>query len=176
TDLDWTSPPLDVVPVFWNRQMNPAWGRMLGLYIEGKEESQKSFVVGGFPTESNFDWQWSSIVSNVRAINLDRLPPTLEPTVWAIDDWNRNYKVGVIFECAVGNAGKLVVSAIDISKENSVNPVLRQLRYSVLNYMSTDCFQPNVPVTPEEMRTLLFDTVIMKKLGASARLDGAPAG
>ena len=176
TDLDWTSPPLDVVPVFWNRQMNPAWGRMLGLFIDDQDPSKKRYAIGAFPTESNFDWQWSSIMSNVRAINLDRLPPMLEPTVWAIDDWNRNYKLGVIFECAVGNAGKLLVSTIDISKENSVNPVLRQLRYSVLDYMSTDCFQPNVPVTPEEMRTVLFDTVIMKKLGASAKLDGAPAG
>jgi hypothetical protein len=42
--------------------------------------------------------------------------------------------------------------------------------------MSTDCFQPNVPVLPEELRTLFFDTVIMKKLGAKAQLDGAPAG
>ncbi len=34
----------------------------------------------------------------------------LEPVVWAIDDWNRNYKLGLIFECAVGD-GKLLVSA-----------------------------------------------------------------
>jgi len=42
--------------------------------------------------------------------------------------------------------------------------------------MSTDCFQPNVPVTGGEMRSLLFDTRIMSKLGAVAQLDGAPAG
>jgi hypothetical protein len=175
TDLDWTSPPLDIVPVFWNRQMNPAWSRMLGLFIDRKPTSSKGGAVGSFPSDSYFDWQWASIVSNVRAVNLDRLPGKLEPVVWAIDDWNRNYKLGVIFECAVGN-GKLLVSAIDISKESHINPVARQLRYSVLNYMSTDCFQPNVPVLPEEMRSLFFDTVIMKKLGASAQLDGAPAG
>ena len=174
TDLFWTSPPLDVVPVFWTRQMSPAWSRMLGIFVDGVNNT-KAYAVGGFPTDSNFDWQWASIVSNVRAINLDRLPPALEPTVWAIDDWNRNYKLAVLFECAVGE-GKLLVSAIDVSKESHVNPVARQLRYSILNYMSTDCFQPNVPVTPEEMRTLLFDTVIMKKLGATAQLDGAPAG
>ena len=93
----------------------------------------------------------------------------------AIDDWNRNYKLGVMFECAVGD-GRLFVSAIDISKENDENPVARQLRYSVLNYMSTDCFQPSLPITPGEMRSLLFDTRIMTKLGAVAKLDGAPAG
>jgi beta-galactosidase len=173
TDLDWTSPPLDIVPVFWNRQMGPGWGRMLGLFIDFKEES-KTYAIGGFPSDSYFDWQWASIISNVRAVNLDRLPRMLEPVVWAIDDWNRNYKLGVIFECAVGN-GKLLVSAIDVSKPDHSNPVARQLRYSLLNYMSTDCFQPNVPVSAEEIRGLLFDTAIMKKLGATAQIDGAPA-
>jgi hypothetical protein len=173
-DLDWMSPPLDTVPIFWNRQMTPSWGRMLGLFVDYTGES-KDYAVGAFPTEAHFDWQWASIIPNVRAINLDRLPRKLEPVVWAIDDWNRNYKLGVIFECAVGN-GKLLVSAIDISKPNSSDPAARQLRYSILNYMSTDCFQPNVPVMAEELRSLLFDTRIMKKLGATAQIDGRPAG
>ncbi|HEX7297223.1 MAG TPA: discoidin domain-containing protein, partial [Pyrinomonadaceae bacterium] len=117
---------------------------------------------------------WASMISNVRAINLDRLPSMLEPMVWAIDDWNRNYKLGVIFECAVGD-GKLLVSAIDVSNPDDLNPVTRQLRYSLMNYMATECFQPNVPVTPAEIRSLLFDTQVMKKLGATAQIDGTPA-
>lgn len=171
-DLDWNSPPLDRVPVFWNRQMGPAWGRMLGLSIGSKDA--KGYSLAYFPTQDYFDWRWAPIITNVRAINLDNLPAMLEPMVWAIDDWNRNYKLGVIFECAVGN-GKLLVSAIDVSNENDSNPVSRQLRYSLLNYMSTDCFQPNVSVSTGEMRSLLFDTRIMSKLGATAQLDGVPA-
>lgn len=173
-DLDWTSPPLDTVPVFWNRQMGPAWGRMLGLSIDLNASESKSYALNSFPTQSYFDWRWASIISNVRAVNLDRLPRMLEPVVWAIDDWNRNYKLGVIFECAVGD-GKLLVSAIDVSKENDPNPVARQLRYSLLNYMSGDCFQPQVPVSVGEIRSLLFDTRIMRKLGATAQIDGAAA-
>jgi hypothetical protein len=174
-DLDWTSPPLDTVPVFWNRQMGPAWGRMLGLSIDLKPGESKSSALSDFPTQSYFDWHWASLMSNVRAVNLDRLPRMLEPVVWAIDDWNRNYKLGVIFECAVGD-GKLLVSAIDVTKENDPNPVARQLRYSLLNYMSGDCFQPRIPVSVAELRSLMFDTRIMRKLGATAQIDGAPAG
>src|SRR6185369_1375115 len=148
--------------------MYPGWGRMLGLAIGGGP-------LGDFPSQNYFDWRWDSLINNVRAINLDQMPPKLQPGISAIDDWNRNYKLGVMFECAVGD-GKLLVSAIDVSKENDANPVARQLRYSILNYMSTDCFQPNVPVTAGEMRSLLFDTRIMSKLGAVAKLDGAPAG
>jgi beta-galactosidase len=173
SDLDWTSPPLDTVPVFWNRLMGPAWGRMLGLFIDRKPGESKSRTLDGFPTGAGFDWQWAEIIRNVRAINLDRLPPVLEPTVWAIDDWNRNYKLGVIFECAVGD-GRLLVSAFDVTNPSESNPVARQLRRALLNYMSTDCFQPSVSVTPEQMRGLFFDTRIMKKLGATARVDGVP--
>lgn len=174
SDLDWTSPPLDMVPVFWNRQMGPAWGRMLGLWIDRPIDKLRSHSLDGFPTSSYFDWQWAQIMPNARAINLDRLPQELEPVVWAIDDWNRNYKLGVVFECAVGN-GRLLVSAIDITKESNSNPVLHQLRASLLRYARSDCFQPEVGVTFEELRSLFFDTRIMSKLGARAQVGGESA-
>ena len=173
-DLDWTSPPLDVLPVFWNRQMGPGWSRMLGLWIDLDPNKSKSYMLGRFPTSSYFDWQWAQIVGGVRAINLDRLPRELEPVVWAIDDWNRNYKLGVLFECAVGE-GKLLVSAIDVTRATSANPVARQLRTSLLDYMASKKFQPNVGVTTAEMRSLFFDTQVMKKLGARATVSGEPA-
>jgi len=171
SDLDWTSPPLDTVPVFWNRLMGPAWGRMLGLWIDRKDTEIKSHTLDGFITGPTFDWQWAELVRNVRAVNLDRLPPELEPVVWAIDDWNRNYKLGVIFECSVGD-GRLLVSAIDVTNANDSNPVRQQLRAALLRYAAGDCFQPNVPVTLEQLRGLLFDTVIMKRLGATAEVNG----
>ena len=173
-DLDWTSPPMDTIPIFWNRQMNPAWSRMLGLWIDLDPSKSKSAMVSGFPTDYYFDWQWSSIIAGVRAINLDRLPGELEPVVWAIDDWNRNYKLGVLFECAVGQ-GRLLVSAIDVTQSSDKDPVRVQLRRSLLDYMNTDCFQPNVSVSPVEMASLFFDTRIMSKLGASAQVNGEPA-
>ena len=166
SELDWTNPPLDVVPIFWNRQMGPGWGRMLGLSVHNAGI--------GFPAEDYFDWQWLSLIGNVRAINLDRFPKEITANVWAIDDWNRNYKLGVIFECAVGD-GKLLVSAIDVTNPNDKNVVRRQLRYALLNYMATDCFQPLVPVRDATIRSMFFDTLIMKELGASAQIDGQPA-
>ena len=69
-DLDWTSPPLDRVPVFWNRQMGPAWGRMLGLSVDWKSGGRSLRLQ--FPTQSYFDWRWGPLISNVRAINLDQ--------------------------------------------------------------------------------------------------------
>jgi hypothetical protein len=173
-DLDWTSPPLDVVPVFWNRQMGPGWSRMLGLSIGAKPGSTMGAMLGLFPTDNYFDWQWAQLMTGTRAINLDRLPAELEPFVWAIDDWNRNYKLGVLFECLVGQ-GRLLVTAIDITRPSESNPVLRQYRASLIKYASEDCFQPNVSVPVGKLRSLFFDTRIMRKLGAHAQVNGASA-
>jgi len=131
-------------------------------------EETKSQALIAFPTASHFDWQWADIIQNVRAVNLDSLPAELEPAVWAIDDWNRNYKLVVIFELAVGD-GRLLVSAFDVTNQASPNPVTRQLRYSLLKYARSDCFQPQVSVAPEQVRTLFFDTRIMKSLALSLK-------
>ena len=173
-DLDWSSPPLDVVPIFWNRQMMPSWGRMLGLLIKRGSGRTRDHMLDWFPTSEHFDWQWAEIVRGTRAMNMDRLPEDLEPVVWAIDDWNRNYKLGLLFEGLVGN-GKLLVSAIDVTRPNDTNPVLALLRLSLLRYMKSDCFQPSVGLTQGQMRSLLFDTRIMAKLGAKAEVEGATA-
>jgi hypothetical protein len=175
TDLDWYSPPLDMNPVFWNRLMFPAWSRMLGLWIDKKPGESRANMLSRFPTGPYFDWQWGQIIQSVRAVNLDQLPLELEPVVWAIDDWNRNYKLGVLFEVGVGD-GKLLVSAIDVASPTSGNPVARQLRYSLLKYARSDCFHPNVNVPAERMRGLFFETRIMRRLGAVAEVNGAPAG
>jgi hypothetical protein len=155
--------------------MGPAWGRMLGLWIDRKPGESKSNMLSGFPTSTHFDWQWAQIIQNVRAVNLERLPSELEPVVWAIDDWNRNYKLGVLFEAAVGD-GRLLVSAFDVTNPASGNPVARQLRYALLKYARSDCFQPNVSVLPGQIRSLFFDTRVMQKLHAVAEVNGAPAG
>ena len=174
SNLSWNSPPLDSVPIFWNRLLNPSWSRMLGLWIKREPGEAKSQMLAGFPTDSYFDWQWAEIIQNVRAVNLDNLPAELEPVVWGIDDWNRNYKLGLIFELAVGE-GKLLVSAFDVANPASANPVARQLRYALLKYARSDCFQPQVSVLPEQVRSLFFDTAIMKKLGAVVEVNGAKA-
>ena len=167
--LDWTSPPLDTVPVFWNRLMGPAWGRMLGTWNDAKHPA-----LAGFPTAEYFDWQWAEIIPGVRAVNMDRLPRELRPIVYAIDDWNRNYKLGLLFECQVGK-GRLMVSAFDLESSASTNAVARQLRRSLLDYMASSRFNPKVNVAATNIRALLFDTRIMQRLGARATAEAQAA-
>lgn len=160
-DLDWASPPLDNVPVFWNRLMSPQWGRMLGLWCDVNHPA-----LAGFPTEANCDWQWTQITKGTRAVNLAKLPGELKPIVAAIDDWNRNWKLAPIFEVKVG-PGKLLVCSFDVITKLHERIVARQLRRSLLDYAASEKFQPKVAVTAEQVRALWFDTLVMAKLGAT---------
>ncbi len=160
-DLDWTSPPLDTIPVFWTRLMNPAWSRMLGLWIDKKHPA-----LSQFPTDNFNDWQWTELVKNTRVINLDKLPKNLQPIVQPIDDWNRNYKLGAIFEAKVGK-GKLLVSSFDLENDLDERIVARQLRKSILDYMLSGKFAPKVEITSSNFREILFPTRIMRRLDAT---------
>jgi len=166
-DLGWTCPPLDNVPVFWDRLMNPNWGRMMGLWCDTGHGA-----LAEFPTEENCDWQWTQIIRGVRAVNLDKLPYGLQPIVSAVDDWNRNWKLGVVFEARVGT-GKLVVCSIDL--ERSQSPVAKQLRRSLLDYMAGEQFAPVTAISPAEFLSLYFDSRIMSHVGATAAAEGENA-
>jgi hypothetical protein len=146
--LDDTSPPLDNVPVFWNRLMNPKLSAMLGLWVDAK-----SPALAEFPTEGFCDWQWANLVKNVRPVNIEKAPAGLRPIVSAIDDWARNYKLGLIFESRVGN-GKLMVSGVNLAGDLSQNTVARQLRRSLLDYMNSAKFTPKVAMDEQQADAL----------------------
>ncbi len=168
-DLGWSSPTLDDVPIIWNRQMGPGWSRMLGIWCDAKHPA-----LAGFPTDAHCDWQWTEIVRDARTVNLDRLPHSFQPIVQAIDDWNRNWKLGVIFEAKVG-PGRLLACSLDLTKDLEKRPVARQLRRSLLAYAAGDRFRPAVSLSPEQVRGLWFDSLVMRKLGATSQTKGADA-
>jgi hypothetical protein len=89
----------------------------------------------------------------IRAINIDKTPKELDPIVSAIDDWNRNYRLAVVFEVKVGS-GRLIVCAPDVQNDLDQRVVPRQLRVSLLNYMKSDKFQPPVNMTADQLSAL----------------------
>lgn len=155
--LDNTCPPLSNKPIFWNRVMNNTGGGGLsaGGYL-GLLVDAKSPALAEFPTENFGDWQWSDIVANVRGINVENAPPQLQPIVQAIDDWNRGFKLGVVFECNVtvnGQTGKLIVSSVNLTTPTQ-NVVARQLQRSLLDYAASDKFAPKVTLTTDQANAL----------------------
>ena len=143
-DLDSSNPKVSTVPIFWNHLMNPNGTTFLGLWNNTKHPA-----LAGFPTESNCDWQWIDILANVRSLNVDTLPKALDPIVRSIDDWNRNLKLALLYECSVGS-GKLMVSSIDL---DAPRPGTSSLRRSILDYMASERFRPAVTVEGADLRS-----------------------
>ena len=142
-DLNSTNPKLSTVPIFWNRLMNPNGPWMLGLWNDAEHPA-----LAGFPTEANCDWQWIDLLGETHALNLDALPPGLEPIVQPIDDWNRNFKLGLLYECNV-SSGKLLVCSIDLNAQRAGAPSLRR---SVLDYIGSAAFRPKIEIAAADLR------------------------
>ena len=169
---------LQIEPGTWNT-FSPGSAMDEFLYLETEKilkayGNHPSFVLFSPSNEPNCNWQWTQITRGVRPVNLDKLPRGLQPIVSVIDDWNRNWKLGAIFECKVG-AGNLLVCAFDLERDLENRPVARQLRRSLLDYAASEKFQPKTEVSAAEFRGVLFDTRIMRKLGARATADGVDA-
>jgi len=164
--LSWENPPFSFYPIFWNRAMNPKWERSLGILC-----SPDHPALSDFPTDFHAGFQWEEILDNrCRAINLNLLNKNIKPIVQGIDDWNRNYKLGIIFECRIGK-GKMLVCSADLKNDMDKRPAARQLLKSLVNYMKSDRFDPSVTVTFSDINKLFFNTGIMKELGAKISAD-----
>jgi len=137
------APKLSTVPIFWNRLMNPNGTWFLGLWNNATHPA-----LAGFPTQSNCDWQWVDLLPNARALVVDELPRELQPIVQPIDDWNRNFRLAMLYECAMG-AGKLMVCSLDLDADK---PGARSLRRSILDYMASTKFNPAVTFSAAALR------------------------
>ncbi|MBM3790811.1 MAG: hypothetical protein FJW35_10760 [Acidobacteria bacterium] len=93
-----------------------------------------------FPTEFHSNWQWWHLVKNSRPIILDETPATFRPLVQVIDNFERNHKLGLVFETRVGK-GALLVCTIDLPGHQD-KPEARQLYHSLLRYAASDAFAP----------------------------------
>lgn len=94
----------------------------------------------GFPTESHSNWQWWQLVKNSRAMILDAMPKGFRPIVQVIDGFDRNHRLGLIFEVRVGK-GRLLVCSIDLPTLQA-HPEARQLLASTMAYVKSSSFAP----------------------------------
>jgi len=115
----------------------------------------KTAALAGFPTEFHSNWQWWHLVKNSRPVMLDDTPAGYRPIVQAIDNFERNHKLGLVFETRVGR-GNLLVCAIDLLGHQD-KPEARQLLHSLLQYLDSSAFAPKVELDARLLRKLLAD-------------------
>lgn len=166
------------MPTFWNLRLFHQVGT-LGILCDPTHPALKSF-----PTEAHSDWQWADLLGRFsaaesfrtagapasycddrerewcdvrnrsKAIVLNDTPDDYRPIVQVIDNYERNYKLGVIFETRVG-AGKLLVCAMDLDTEAGSRPAARQLKSSLLDYAASDAFHPTAELSSDLLERIL---------------------
>ena len=108
-----------------------------------------------FPTEYHSNWQWWNIVMNSNPIVLDEAPMDLKPIVQVIDNFDRNHKLGLLFEARVGK-GKLLVFAGNL--DNCINePEVGQFLQSLIRYMNSEKFSPDIKLEAWQLDKILID-------------------
>ncbi len=172
-DTSYDCPPVRFNPSFWNSQMGPTWARGMGMIIQNAHPAFASF-----PTTADGGWQWQSLIENVRGLRVEKLGcDCITNLVQPIDEWNRNNKMSLLFECQVGTA-RLMMTSINLEQDT---PQAAALKKSILSYMKSDAFEPQGQVSWKQLSSLFEINDVMKELGAkidddslSACLDGNP--
>ncbi|MGF7080399.1 sugar-binding domain-containing protein [Mucilaginibacter sp. UYCu711] len=135
--------------IFWNTAWtNSQPPATLGILCDPKHSAFNDFPTGRF---SNYQW-WDAM-SHSSVIKLDSVAKGLHPILRVIDDWVTARSLGLIFECRIG-PGKLVVSGIDLLSDAENRPEVRQLLYSLKNYMAKKDFDPQTSIEVQKIKQL----------------------
>jgi hypothetical protein len=133
--------------IFWNT----AWTNGQAPHTLGILCDPEHPAFASFPTDYHSNWQWWYVISNAAAMILDPLPASLRPVVQVIDDWFQARRLALVFEAKVG-PGKLLVTSIDLDRKD--NPVIPQLRSSLLAYIASPQFQPKIELTLDQVKEI----------------------
>ncbi|HAJ96498.1 MAG TPA: beta-glucuronidase [Ruminococcus sp.] len=118
----------------------------MGLCIDKRHPAVKQFKPESWSTP-----QWYDIVSNADLAILDGTE--IQPIVQMIDNFERNHKLGLLFECKVGQ-GSLLVCTARLS-DASDRMEVRQFARGLMDYASSADFMPTAKATVEELDEIL---------------------
>lgn len=118
----------------------------MGLLMQEDHPALKEF-----PTHKYASPQWYHIVSNSDcAILDDATEKSYRPIVQMVDNFERNHKLGILFEGRVGD-GKLLICTSRLS-DIADRPEVKQFTKSILDYAASDAFAPQEELDMEKLR------------------------
>ena len=132
------------VPVFWSPVHFPDQPGTMGLLIKKDHPALKNF-----PTDLYSNWQWWDLTIKSKTLISDTLPDKAI-IVRVIDNFVRNQSLTNLFEAKL-KTGRLVFCSIDIISDLESRPPAKQLRYSLLKYMNSTAFAPEVTITEKQI-------------------------
>lgn len=116
----------------------------MGLLIDKEHPA-----LSGFPCEEYSTPQWYHIVSHADCAVLDGTPESFTPIVQMIDNFERNHKLGILYESRCGG-GKLLVCTGRLS-EIADRAEVQAFFMSILNYAHSDKFDPQSELSAEQL-------------------------
>jgi hypothetical protein len=134
------------VQVFWSPVHFPNQPGTMGLLLEPNHPAFQHF-----PTEFHSNWQWWDLCKKSKTLEFGDLPVT--PVVRVVDNFFKNRNLTNLFEARVGQ-GKLLFSSMDLFDDIDNRIVARQLKYSLLNYMNSDEFNPEGQIEISDLSVL----------------------
>lgn len=134
------------VPVFWSPVHFADQPGTMGFLVKPGHKA-----LAAFPTEDHSDWQWWDLAIHSKTLETTDLPEKAI-IVRVIDNFVRNKSLTNLFEVRAGK-GRLLFSSIDIVKGLETRLQARQLRYSLLQYMNTDAFNPSQTMTTDQLKS-----------------------
>ncbi len=140
-----------------NNRKEPSPGT-LGILTDPKHP-----IFRHFPTQMHTNWQWFPVIKASHPFKLDNTATDYRPIVQVIDNVERNHKLGLVFEFAVGK-GKLLVVMSDLEKAAQYAEG-RQFYVSVLEYMASKQFSPDVHISVADFRQLMTTKVDVGEIG-----------
>jgi hypothetical protein len=152
-------------PVFWSpvffASKDPC-----GIYCNDKHP-----VFDKFPTEFYSSYQWKSLLDNSISVSLDDLPANFKPIIEVVPNFFTNHRLSNLFEAKVGE-GMLLVCSMDLKKLEASNVEARNLKYSILEYMSRGNFKPDQELSIEEVRRIFISEKEIEKIEEDTVREG----
>ncbi len=135
------------LPVFWNT----SWFKMKPPHTTGAVIDREHPLFRNFPTDDWANLNWWELLNRAQVMNLSELPADYQPPIQPIDTWHISRKLGMLIEANV-LSGRLIMTTMDITNNLDSRPVARQMRYAILQYMSSPDFRPSLTLTPDQIR------------------------
>jgi hypothetical protein len=137
------------MPIFWNT----SWFKMRAPHTTGSYIRKEHPLFAHFCTDDWQDTQWWELVNKAQVMNLAEFPEGYQSPFQPIDTWHVSRKLGMIVEANV-LGGKLFMTTFDITNRLDQRIVARQLRASILEYMQSDAFVPEITLPVETLQHL----------------------
>lgn len=127
-------------PMF--RSISESMGKPVPVGTMGLRIDNLHPALDGFNSEPFSTPQWYDIVTHADCAVLD--DTNIRPIVQMIDNFERNHRLGILFECRVGN-GSLLVCTSRLS-EIADRTEAAQFARGILSYAASDVFAPEQTV------------------------------